>query len=336
MKSLLITFGIAVMMSAGFMGCGFESGLESQESEVPPTWIEMDSPTEYNLYDVWGSGEDDVFAVGHEGTIIHYDGTAWTEMASGENHYLGDIWGSSGSDIFVVGELGTILHYDGERWHPMESGTSKDLECVWGISGEDVYAGGYGTLLHYDGVTWSPVEIEPVSICRSIWGTAPDDIYVGCWDETIMHYDGADWTVSDYPVSWGFGGYGISAMWGSGSEFYTGVDGYIYVGPSRIDPSEVGQTCAMRFNGTDWVEVTGSRYQECYIRGLWGTANGQIYVAYSGWQTGFIGVIEDGECTTLETDISYSPDGPSSIWGSSASDIFVVGGEGQILHYGRH
>ena len=54
-----------------------------------------------------------MFAVGWNGTILHYDGSVWSAMSSGTINTLYGVWGSSGSDVFAVGEYDTILHYGG-------------------------------------------------------------------------------------------------------------------------------------------------------------------------------------------------------------------------------
>ncbi len=94
-----------------------------------------------------GSSATDVFAVGHEGTILHYDGSAWSAMTSGTPKWLLGVWGSSGNNVFAVGHGGTILHYDGLSWSAMSSGASRSLEAVWGASGSYVLAvGDYGAI----------------------------------------------------------------------------------------------------------------------------------------------------------------------------------------------
>jgi hypothetical protein len=40
---------------------------------------------------VWGTSSSDVFAVGWDGTILHYDGSGWTEMMSGTDAGLTDV-----------------------------------------------------------------------------------------------------------------------------------------------------------------------------------------------------------------------------------------------------
>ena len=51
-----------------------------------------------------GNGPGDVFAVGWNGTILHYDGTSWSGMASATSASIEGVWGSSPSDIFAVGK----------------------------------------------------------------------------------------------------------------------------------------------------------------------------------------------------------------------------------------
>ena len=42
----------------------------------------MGSSTGAALYGVWGSGPGNVFAVGSEGTVLHYDGESWQRILS--------------------------------------------------------------------------------------------------------------------------------------------------------------------------------------------------------------------------------------------------------------
>jgi hypothetical protein len=68
------------------------------------------------LDDVWGSAPDDVFAVGYDGVILHYDGAGWQPMeASGGVASLCAVWGPAGTgeamDLFAVGEGGRIVRY---------------------------------------------------------------------------------------------------------------------------------------------------------------------------------------------------------------------------------
>jgi hypothetical protein len=52
----------------------------------------------------------------------------------------------------------TRYHYTAGTWQTMTSPTSQPLESVAAVTASDVWAvGGEGTILHYNGATWSVV-----------------------------------------------------------------------------------------------------------------------------------------------------------------------------------
>jgi hypothetical protein len=54
------------------------------------------------------------------------------------------LWGTSSSNIYAVGRNGAIAHFNGSSWQKVESGTSVDLVDVWGSpDGSVVWACGY-------------------------------------------------------------------------------------------------------------------------------------------------------------------------------------------------
>ncbi len=121
-------------------------------------------------------------------------------MSDGEYSGLNDIWGVSGSDVFAVGQQGTVLHYDGVGWtmtHGPSSNRSLDLLGVWGESGNDVFAVGYpGTILHYDGDGWTvlsnPLEGSYTHL-SGVWGGAGDNAFVTSDSRAILHYTDVGW-----------------------------------------------------------------------------------------------------------------------------------------------
>jgi len=86
--------------------------------------------------------QDGVFTV--TSAVWHYDGTSWMPMATpAGDTVLNDVWGRSGSDVYVVGDNGLILHYDGAAWTASHQGTDA-LLAVFGWAPGDVYAVGVG------------------------------------------------------------------------------------------------------------------------------------------------------------------------------------------------
>ncbi len=78
-------------------------------------WSLQTSPTTEILYSVWGSSDSDVFAVGANGTILHYNGTSWSLQDTPTTETLYGVWGSSSSNVFAVGVNGTVLHYSSDN-----------------------------------------------------------------------------------------------------------------------------------------------------------------------------------------------------------------------------
>ncbi len=70
-------------------------------------------------------------------------------------------WGTSSNNMYFVGYQGAIVHYDGENFEQMESGTTTDLLDVHGTQdGSILFAAGYeitgeSVALMYDGQSWS-------------------------------------------------------------------------------------------------------------------------------------------------------------------------------------
>lgn len=77
-------------------------------------------------------------------------------------------WGTSSKDMFFVGKNGSISHFDGTTFTKMASPTTKDLRSVWGTIHNDVWACGFNSstaesvLLHFDGLSWTEVDLNTV------------------------------------------------------------------------------------------------------------------------------------------------------------------------------
>jgi hypothetical protein len=142
------------------------------------------------------------------------------------------VYGFSDADIFVVGNEGTVLHYDGDTWELQPTPTSEALWGVWGAAPDDMWAvGGAGratsvaTLLHYDGVSWevapTPTFARPgVTALYKVWGTAADNIYAVGRVGVILHYDGDAWVEESSGT-----GDDLIALYGSSADEIVAVGG---------------------------------------------------------------------------------------------------------------
>ena len=52
-----------------------------------------------------------------------------------QGNSLNAVLSISNNDVYAVGYNGTIMHYDGNIWKSMPSGTTNNLCSIWGIKG---------------------------------------------------------------------------------------------------------------------------------------------------------------------------------------------------------
>ena len=231
-------------------------------SDTVAGWSVVDIGTTDPLYGIWGSAFDDVFVVGANGTVLHYNGSEWTSMNSTVTNNLQNVWGSSSTDVFAVGNEGTVIHYDGSNWTSMTSNTTARLNAVWGSSSTDVFVvGNEGVIIHYDGSNWTSMESGSTTAWfSSVWGSSGNNVFVPA-GRRVLHYDGSDWTAME-----------------------TGLDDvqlrYI-AGTSSTNVVAVGDTgavdiAAVRYNGVNWSVVSSDLY--CCISDLWSNSETDAFV----------------------------------------------------------
>ncbi len=195
--------------------------------------------TEYTLgsgelKDVWGTDENNVYAVGSVTTdsgyisLWHWDGTEWkpaTSKVGGSS-----VFGFSENDIWVAG--GGVGHFDGNDWdwvdHYSSNSQSFPLDqvlfdndpyrAIWGTSSSNLYLGNdHGKIIHWDGEKGNLEDIQATQFIQDIWGFAENDIYAcagtvsGYREGQLFHWDGKNWTLI---VEGGLDGELLGAFWG--------------------------------------------------------------------------------------------------------------------------
>lgn len=285
----------------------------SQAEEPEWSW-QNPLPQGNSLYDVWGSGSNDIFAVGMQGTILHYDGIEWTKMSSGTTAWLRGVWGSSSSNIIAAGHTGypesngVVLHYDGNSWSEMDIGTTAMMFGVWGSSENNIFlVGANGTVLHYDGNEWTSINSGTTRTLYGVWGNSTTDIFIVGSIGTILHYDGSLWHEMDSNTE-----VYLVDVWGSdtGDVFAVGNDGVI-----------------LHYDGNTWESMTSNTVYGCSA--VWGTSNSNVFAAcgsdvimhYDGSKWLAMGI-------NTTTYVSLR-----GVWGSGPNDVFAVGSNGAIVHY---
>lgn len=142
------------------------------------TWTIMESYPNFPIYAgfsaVWGDSASDVWAVGDNALIFHYDGDSWNWIYPPPIQVsLYGVHGLSSTNVFAVGEGGTIIQYDGSSWSQVDSGTTKTLSDVtryWAV-------GEGGTILLYSNGEWGPYLTPTTEHLFGVWRQSPGTGY---------------------------------------------------------------------------------------------------------------------------------------------------------------
>ena len=77
------------------------------------------------------------------------------------------------------GRAGHRAQWDGRALTTLGTGTTKDLTAITGTSPNDVWAGGSaGTLLHFDGATWSVSATPAGQTINDLWADHDGDLFI--------------------------------------------------------------------------------------------------------------------------------------------------------------
>ncbi len=108
----------------------------------------IDRPNVFALFKVWGSGPNDVIAVGQRGVILRYDGSTWRSEASGTAEDLISLWGTSANQVVAVGgrSNGQVVTWDGQNWTHRSLAPLPGVNGVW-VSDSTAHIAGEGGVL---------------------------------------------------------------------------------------------------------------------------------------------------------------------------------------------
>ena len=114
---------------AGSGGAAYRSSGGAMSFEL------LDTRVSTPLRDLWGTGNNNVFAVGLDALILRYGGEWRRIRADGADElpkkFLFGISGLNNDDITVVGWDGLIARYNGNQWFPEPTGEDRDFRAVW-------------------------------------------------------------------------------------------------------------------------------------------------------------------------------------------------------------
>lgn len=165
------------------------------------------------LHSIWGLDSSDVWAVASAGGIWRRkDHGAWAKVASGVSADLLGIFGIAANDIYVVGAQSTLLHYDGTSFTSIPGPAAADpaFTHVAGTSKNDLSVKAGTSVWSFDGKAWS--EYAPFLGVVSLTG-GPSGLLIAGGSRGAAHFRskvGAPWGAS--PVGFPFDGPALPAV----------------------------------------------------------------------------------------------------------------------------
>jgi hypothetical protein len=98
------------------------------EESIPMLDRESDA-----MFKVWGAAADDVWVVGDAGVVLHWDGSEFTQVLAGTGADLISVWGTGSDEVLAVGgrSSGTLTRWDGQSWTAETIGELAGLNGVW-------------------------------------------------------------------------------------------------------------------------------------------------------------------------------------------------------------
>ncbi|MFO0745653.1 MAG: hypothetical protein U1F43_08265 [Myxococcota bacterium] len=261
------------------------------------------------LWGVYATSPTAAFAVGKDGTILSWNGTAWGKPQGADPTAVWNgIYGYGDERLAFVGNAGLATASFGSGLQNIATGLTSNLHSVYTPDGESWFAtGDKGALMHGTGTSWVVDDLGLGMSFRDVHGRSASDVYAVGYQGTVVHWDGSAWgpVGTDTTIN-------LLGVWvdSDGKVTALGKDGLILQG-----------------DATSLVTV-GTFYSGGDLNDLWGTGDGTFYAAVGTggrallFRNGTWGVVETSSSQTLE-----------SVFGTAADDVWAVGRSGTALHW---
>ena len=264
--------------------------------------------TSNELNSVWRNTASDVWAVGLNNTIVHYNGTAWTQPITGLAFasYTG-VFGTSGTDVWAVGGQGSTAHWNGSKWLRTVLNTSVFFTGVWGSAPGNYYASANGGIgYHLSGSSWSQINF-PFTITgnlHAVWGSDASHVWMVGDGGQILFFNGSFWAKVASPTT-----QPLLTVWGTSATNVFAAGGFGTV---------------LHFNGSSWsVQASGTGHT---LSGFGGTGPSNV------WVVGASGVTQHYNGSAWSTVARKSGFLITSISsGAAGSTLWAVGVGGSFL-----
>lgn len=187
---------------------GVSAVIELVVSSSLNIWSQVISPTTNDLFAAKMVNDNEAWAVGKGGTILHYINGNWINESNNATSGV-DLTGVDATDTGDAWAVGgsTIVHYNGSRWEAFPysgGGTLKSIDMLSGNGGTSdgwivgSQPNGDALVLRYTGGSWQPIETKIGEELNTVNALGPSEVWVGgksrlLGPPAIYRYDGNKW-----------------------------------------------------------------------------------------------------------------------------------------------
>ncbi len=265
------------------------------------------------LYGIGGRAPDNIFAVGADGAVRHYDAAAdqWIWCKPITSLPLYSVAATGANEVMAVGGAlldAVIIHWDGTAWSKMDTESAPGLHAIWTAAQDDVFAvGSEGAILHWDGNGWSRMETNETRTFNAVWGSDSENIFAATTtiyngSSRLWQWDGSGWS-DVFPGTQD----SIRAIWASSANDVWAVSGSEYLEDFHV----------FHRDGFTWrIMKTGVADS---IRDVWGASSDAVFLV------GNNGVILKYDGREFKRIESMSDATFVSVWGTDANDVYIAG-----------
>jgi hypothetical protein len=162
-------------------------------SEKTPTDIEEATGFKYFFKDLDGFSETDIYIVGGEGAVLHFDGKNYIKIPFPNEDWLHNVCCAGDGNVYVGGQGTSLYKWNKKRWECIQSNTGIDvfLDIKW-FKGR-LYCGENGRLRVLDNNELKTVENNYPQ--GNIDITPDDDLMLVSSRNKACLYDGEQWKI---------------------------------------------------------------------------------------------------------------------------------------------
>jgi photosystem II stability/assembly factor-like uncharacterized protein len=267
-------------------------------------WEQVDAGT-VNYNAVAGSAPDNVFIVGDQGTILHWDGIALMSEVSGTTANLRGVSVLDGTLAYAVGEQGTILHRQDDVWIVDPPISAAVLNAAYVAATFAVAVGEQGTILIYRQGSWGQVANSRTDNYYAL-ANASDGLQVVGALGVVVHVDPGARTVVNTATISGYTKVLAGAVPYASGSLLVGVDGGFFY----------------------WAHGTVTHkpsLPQKFLRAI-------SVVGTTAWIVGHEGLVATGDVDSPMTLVS-TPDDRwlLGVYAASATDVWIVGRSGLVM-----